>query len=128
MKTVATQQPGCQGSKRENTFNDGGNQMLVIRLFCNQGMSTSLLVTKMREAAAKEGLEADIAAFPVNEMEDRLEGVDCALLGPQVGYLKSKAVPICGARQVPVDVIPMMDYGMCNGVSVLQFARKLAGK
>ena len=102
--------------------------MLTIRLFCNQGMSTSLLVTKMRDAAAKKGLEVDIAAFPANEMEDRIDGIDCALLGPQVGYLKAKAAGICGAKNVPVDVIPMMDYGMCNGENVLAFARTLAEK
>ena len=61
--------------------------MLVIRLFCNQGMSTSLLVSKMNEAAEKQGLEVDIAAYPANEMDSRIDGVDCALLGPQVGYL-----------------------------------------
>lgn len=102
--------------------------MLTIRLFCNQGMSTSLLVTKMKEAAEKQGTEVDIAAFPANEMADRIEGIDCALLGPQVGYMKSKAAGICGAKNVPVDVIPMMDYGMCNGEKVLEFAKKLAGK
>lgn len=102
--------------------------MLIIRLFCNQGMSTSLLVSKMRDAAAKKGLEVDIAAFPANEMADRIEGIDCALLGPQVGYMKAKAAVICKAKEVPVDVIPMADYGMCNGEKVLQFAARLAGK
>lgn len=102
--------------------------MLVIRLFCNQGMSTSLLVKSMREAAESQGLEVDIAAFPANEMDSRIEGVDCALLGPQVGYMRSKAQKICGAKNVPVDVIPMGDYGMCKGDNVLAFARKLADK
>lgn len=102
--------------------------MLIIRLFCNQGMSTSLLVAKMRQAAETRGLEVDIQAFPANEMEERIGGVDCALLGPQVGYLKGKAAKICEAKQVPMDVIPMMDYGMCNGEKVLEFACKLSGK
>lgn len=102
--------------------------MFVVRLFCNQGMSTSLLVNKMREAAEKKGVEADIAAFPVNEMADRIKGIDCALLGPQVAYLKGKSAEICKAAGVPMDVIPMTDYGMCNGEKVLQFALKLAGK
>lgn len=102
--------------------------MLVIRLFCNQGMSTSLLVSKMRDAAKSQGLEVDIAAYPANEIDARIDGVDCALLGPQVGYMKSKAQKICGAKNVPVDVIPMTDYGMCNGDNVLAFAKKLAKK
>lgn len=102
--------------------------MLVIRLFCNQGMSTSLLVSKMKDAAKSQRLEVDIAAYPANEIDARINGIDCALLGPQVGYMKSKAQKICAAKNVPIDVIPMADYGMCNGENVLAFAKKLAGK
>ena len=102
--------------------------MLTIRLFCNQGMSTSLLVNKMRDAAKAQNLEVNICAYPANEMAERLDGVDCVLLGPQVGYLKGKASDICGSKGVPMDVVPMVDYGMCNGEKVLAFARKLAGK
>lgn len=67
-------------------------------------------------------------AFPVNDLDENLGGVDCALLGPQVGYLKDKVLKTCESHQVPMDVIPMIDYGMCNGKKVLEFARKLAGK
>ncbi len=74
----------------------------------------------------KQAIEADIAAFPANEMQDRIAGIDCALLGPQVGYLKAKSAKICEAQNVPMDVIPMTDYGMCNGEKVLAFAQKLA--
>ncbi|MDD2981631.1 MAG: PTS sugar transporter subunit IIB [Hespellia sp.] len=102
--------------------------MLKIRLFCNQGMSTSLLVKAMEKAAAEEGTEVDIMAYPANEMDARIDGIDCALLGPQVGYLKSKATTICSAKNIPVDIIPMQDYGMCNGKGVLAFAKKIAGK
>lgn len=102
--------------------------MFKIRLFCNQGMSTSLLVNKMKEAAKKQGLEVDIAAYPASEMADKIQGIDCALLGPQVGYLKTKSAEICKKAGVPLDVIPMVDYGMCNGEKVLSFALKLAGK
>lgn len=102
--------------------------MFKIRLFCNQGMSTSLLVNKMKEAAKKQGMEVDIAAYPASEMADKIQGIDCALLGPQVGYLKTKAAGICKPAGVPLDIIPMVDYGMCNGEKVLNFALKLAGK
>jgi hypothetical protein len=39
--------------------------MLTIRLFCAAGMSTSLLVSKMIEAAEAVGTEVDIIAYPV---------------------------------------------------------------
>ena len=102
--------------------------MVTIRLFCAAGMSTSLLVNKMKEAATKKGIEADIAAFPEGQMHEHLEGVNVALLGPQVGYRLGAAKEICGPKGVPVDVIPRVDYGMMNGEKVLDFALKLAGK
>ncbi len=100
--------------------------MLTIRLFCAAGMSTSLLVRKMQEAAKERGIEADIVAYPVNEMEDRLDGVDVALLGPQVGFMKAQKQKAAASRGIPCDVIPMADYGMVNGKNVLDFALKLA--
>lgn len=101
---------------------------MKVRLFCNAGMSTSLLVNKIRDAAAAQGVELDICAYPVSEIEERIQGIDVALLGPQVGYLKAKVAPVCEAAGVPMDVIPMVDYGMCNGANVLKFAQQLAGK
>lgn len=43
--------------------------MLKIRLFCANGMSTSLLVKKMEEAAKEKGKEVDIKAYPILDME-----------------------------------------------------------
>ena len=99
---------------------------MVIRLFCAAGMSTSVLVAKMQDAAKEKGKDADIAAYPISEMERLIDGVDVALLGPQVGFQLARAKEICGPKGVPVDVIPMQDYGMFNGMNVLKFAYKLA--
>lgn len=99
---------------------------MVIRLFCAAGMSTSVLVKKMEEAAKQKGKDADIAAYPFSEMERMIDDVDVALLGPQVGFQLSRAKEICEPKGVPVEVIPMQDYGMCNGMNVLRFAYKLA--
>ena len=101
---------------------------MVIRLFCAAGMSTSLLVAKMQEAAKEKGKEADIAAFPIQDLDRMVEAgdIDVALLGPQVGFQLEKAKSICTPKGIPVDVIPMADYGMCNGLNVLKFAYKLA--
>ena len=53
---------------------------MVIRLFCAAGMSTSLLVKKMEEAAKEKGKDADIAAYPFTDMERMIEGVDGKVL------------------------------------------------
>lgn len=100
--------------------------MKKITLFCAAGMSTSMLVTKMKKYAESKGLELEIAAYPEAEMLKRVEeGLDVALLGPQVGYVLSKAKKICEPKGVPVAVIPSVDYGMMNGEKVVKFAMKL---
>lgn len=99
-----------------------------IKLFCSAGMSTSMLVQKMQKAAEARGLEATIAAYPESQIKDQVDGCDVALLGPQVRFLLDKAKTICEPAGVPVDVIPMRDYGTMNGEKVLDFALGLAGK
>lgn len=101
--------------------------MITIRLFCAAGMSTSLLVNKMKEVAKAKGIEVDIEAFPEGQMDKHLENVNVALLGPQVGYTLGKSKKICEPKGIPVDVIPIVDYGMMNGEKVLDFALKLNG-
>ncbi|MDK2827859.1 MAG: PTS sugar transporter subunit IIB [Clostridium sp.] len=96
--------------------------MITIKLFCASGMSTSVLVNKMKDAAKSKGVEAEIAAFPESQMDKHLESMDVALLGPQVGYRLANAKALCGPKGIPVEVIPMVDYGMMNGAKVLDLA------
>jgi len=102
--------------------------MVTIKLFCASGMSTSVLVSKMKDAAKLKGIEAEIEAFPESQMDRHLDSMDVALLGPQVGYTLGKAKKLCEPKGIPIDVIPMVDYGMMNGAKVLDFALNLAKK
>lgn len=102
--------------------------MIKIRLFCNAGMSTSLLVTKMRQAAEEMGVETDIVAYSANEANQRMTEADVALIGPQIAYRKKEFQELGAGLGVPVEVIPSVDYGMVNGKKVLELALKLAGK
>ena len=97
-----------------------------ILLCCAAGMSTSLLVTKMQEEAKARGLDWDIFAVSATVGQDKINEVDCVLLGPQMGYVKGDFEKIA-AGKVPVAVIPMKDYGMMNGKNVVEFAKKLMG-
>ncbi|KOF56837.1 MULTISPECIES: PTS sugar transporter subunit IIB [Clostridium] len=102
--------------------------MTKILLFCNAGMSTSMLVSKMRKAAKEKNIEVEINAFPEAQMESHLEGADAVLLGPQIKYVLPKATALCGKKGIPVEVISSVDYGMLNGAKVLEHALKMAGK
>ena len=94
--------------------------MKKIMFVCSAGMSTSLLVTKMEQAAEKVGDEVEIFALPMSDGINRLSTVDCVLLGPQVRFQKNtieKAMEADGVSK-QCDVIDMKDYGMMNGEAV----------
>lgn len=91
-----------------------------IGLFCAAGMSTSMLVTKMRAAAEAQGVEATIEAYPEGELAMRAAQMDVCLLGPQVGYKLKKDQELAGST--PVAMIPMQCYGMMDGTGALKFA------
>ena len=99
--------------------------MRKIRLFCAAGMSTSLLVTKMRKAADEMGYECEINAYAVSQVDDFGPEADIVLLGPQVRFqLKDVKAKLPNNR---VEVIDMMDYGMANGKKILTHVRNVLG-
>ncbi|ADL52576.1 PTS sugar transporter subunit IIB [Clostridium cellulovorans] len=100
--------------------------MKKILLVCSAGMSTSLLVTKMQQAAIEKSIEIEIFALPVAECASVADSVDVVLLGPQVRYQKPQVDAVIKGR-VPVDIIDMKDYGMMNGKAVFEMAMKLIG-
>ena len=100
--------------------------MVIIKLFCASGMSTSVLVVKMRDAAKAKGVDCEINAYSESQLDQHLGSMDVALLGPQVAYTLSKVKEKCDPAGVPVEVIPMVDYGMMNGAKVLDLALSLA--
>lgn len=99
-----------------------------IVLVCSAGMSTSLLVTKMENAAYQKGIIAVIKALPEAEINRAVdsEPIDVILLGPQVRYLQSKIRELASHKSIPVDLIQPMHYGMMDGDAVLEQAIKLA--
>ncbi|HGP7999825.1 TPA: PTS sugar transporter subunit IIB [Streptococcus pneumoniae] len=99
--------------------------MVKIGLFCAAGFSTGMLVNNMKIAAQSSGVEAEIEAFSQSKLADYAPNIDVALLGPQVAYTLDKSKEICNKCDVPIAVIPMMDYGMLDGKKVLDLALSL---
>lgn len=101
--------------------------MKDIMLVCSAGMSTSLLVVKMEEAAKLMDLEVKIFAVSEAEARNHFENISCLLLGPQVRYLKKKLEKTLAPTGIPVEVINSMHYGTLNGKAVLEAALQLIG-
>ncbi|WP_426446554.1 PTS sugar transporter subunit IIB [Siccibacter colletis] len=99
--------------------------MVRIMLCCSAGMSTSLLVRKMVEAAEARELPVEIDAYGVAEFDTQFPRYQVVLLGPQVKYMLSTLSEKAAARGVPVQPIDPMDYGMQRGDKVLDYALSL---
>lgn len=98
--------------------------MKNILLVCNAGMSTSILVRNMQQAAKELGVDAQIVAKSLTEAKkEGLDNIDVILLGPQVGYELKNVKNIAG--DIPAAVIDMKEYGSMDGKKVLKSAYKL---
>lgn len=99
--------------------------MRKIKLFCAGGLSTSLLVNKMKAAALAEGYDVEITAHPTIELEAKGVDADIILLGPQV----RTSIQDVAAKfpEKKVMVVDMVAYGMIDGKIILAQAKKLLG-
>ncbi|MEL4506388.1 PTS sugar transporter subunit IIB [Luteococcus sp. H138] len=102
------------------------NNELRIMLACAAGMSTSILVQRMQEAAASQGKNYTIWAADQTQVEGELGNFDVLLLGPQVRHILKKIKGIVG-EAAPVDIIEPRAYGLGDGAAVVAQAERLVG-
>ncbi|MFD0051247.1 PTS sugar transporter subunit IIB [Actinomycetes bacterium NPDC127524] len=99
-----------------------------ILLCCCAGMSSSLLVSKMKKSAEKQNLQYRIWAVTIEAVSREIDQADVLLLGPQVRYLYNDFKQLGEKKGIPVAVIDMLHYGNLNGAAVLQAAEELYRK
>ena len=95
--------------------------MKKILLVCNAGMSTSILVQKMKKVAEQKGIEVTIEAIPSTDLSQFWQSSDVILIGPQIGFMKD-SIKETVENKIPVEVINMVDYGRLNADKVLAVA------
>ena len=93
--------------------------MKNILLACSAGMSTSLLVNKMEEAADADGIKVNIKAMSSDNAFHSLEEYDVLLIGPQMRFMKKfmKAAEEKGL-ELPIETIDSVSYGRIDGEGV----------
>ena len=101
--------------------------MKKIFLCCNAGMSTSMLVKKMRTSAEEQGVDVELIALPLEKFNEGIDEYDLCLLGPQVRYKLAEFQKIAAEQGKKVEAINSMDYGTMKGDKVLAFALELLG-
>ena len=89
-----------------------------IYLFCDAGMSTSIMVNKMMEVVEKHQMPLMITAFPIARAQEVVEAEKpvAILLGPQEQF---------APQGIPVAAIAPEIYGMMDGEKALKEALRL---
>ena len=94
--------------------------MYRIGLVCENGASTGMVVRKMIAAAEKEGIEANIKAYPYSQLPDIIGEMNYVLFGPQLGFKLEEAKRDFPEAAKKINIINVMDFGMMNGEKILK--------
>lgn len=95
---------------------------MKILLVCNAGMSSSILVKKMKEAAKGRDLEVTVEAKSNNEINAEVGKWEVCLIGPQIAYAIDS---IKNTLSIPVEPVEIRTYAMADGSKALDQAIKL---
>ncbi|MGI6126886.1 MAG: PTS sugar transporter subunit IIB [Planifilum sp.] len=98
---------------------------MKIVLVCAAGMSTSLVVQRMKKEAANRQLDVEVIAIPMEEFDQQVQDASVVLVGPQVRFKLSEFEKKAEEYGVPVAMINPRDYGLINGEKILDDALAL---
>lgn len=94
---------------------------MKLMLVCNAGMSTSMLVSKIERAAKDQGIELEVAAFPLTQAEKAINDWDVVMLGPQVRHCLpqlKKATDKTSIEVIDMERLWAYEWGKCFKESI----------
>ena len=95
---------------------------MKILLCCNAGMSSSILVKKIKDIASQNGEDIEVTAVASSAIKDEVGKWDVCLVGPQMMFAVNS---IKEQLNIPVASIDPRSYAMADGAAVIEFAKKL---
>lgn len=99
--------------------------MRKVLLVCAAGMSTSLLMNKMREYAESIHYDISVEAHPVSTVDEKGKDADVILLGPQIRFNLAKVKGLFPDK--PVEAMDIQAYGTMNGQKIVDHVKTLLG-
>jgi len=102
--------------------------MIHILLSCSGGFSSSLVVSKIKEAAKKKDIEVNVWAINQSDIDENIGRADILMLAPQIQFMQKSFSEKCKEQGIPFEVIYQQDYGRCNGENILNRVCELLGK
>lgn len=95
---------------------------MKILLVCAGGLSSSIVMKKVRKYGEENGEEITIDAVGAVEVEDVWQKYDCILTAPQV---RNKFNEIKQTAGIPVAAMPPQDYAIANAANIVKLAKSL---
>ncbi|OCN06196.1 PTS sugar transporter subunit IIB [Erysipelotrichaceae bacterium MTC7] len=98
---------------------------MKILLVCAGGISTSLLMKKMKKYWEEQSIELEIDAVGISDYSEVYSNYDIILVGPQIGY---RLEEIKETTNIPCAVIESFDYAVANCPNIMELVNKLYEK
>jgi cellobiose PTS system EIIB component len=94
--------------------------MIRVLIVCSWGMSTSLLVESMQEAAQARDCALSVEALGAGEYMAKIEECDVVLIAPQIRHLRKGIEKLAASLNKPVAFIEPFHYATMDGRAVLE--------
>ena len=99
------------------------SKTIKVLLLCAAGMSSSLLVAAITEAAEAAGVELEVNSYFANivpywDFEEHF--VDVILIAPQVRFMRKSVAKKVEPLGILVQVIDPQNYGMVDGEKIFR--------
>lgn len=95
---------------------------MKILLVCAGGLSSSIVMKKVRSYSKEIGEEVTIDAVGVPGVEDNWRNYDCILTAPQV---RNRFNEIKETAKIPVTAMPAQDYAIGNAANIVKLAKSI---
>lgn len=96
---------------------------MKIYLFCNAGMSTSLVGSKLKKAYRDIGRDdVEVEAFDFSMLQDVVEEADILIIGPQIAWAYDDVKKDYPDKKVIL--LTMTEFGSMNGQVIMERIEK----
>ncbi|MGL5245900.1 MAG: PTS sugar transporter subunit IIB [Sarcina sp.] len=98
---------------------------MKIMLVCAGGMSTGILMNKIKNYASEKKLDIQVRAYGIGDYLDEVSLYDIVLLGPQISYKYGEIKEESGK---PIALISPMDYAIGNVEAIINLVKSKVEK
>lgn len=99
--------------------------MINLLLVCDQGFSTSMMETALKNEISKRNLKATVEAVGISALSSHIESADVVLFGPQVAYRMEEIKEKYPDRINTMYVMNPTDFALMEANKVLDEALKI---